>query len=238
MSRMGEKTPFPEKSRDAISPADGAGAGAARADRASQVGPRPFRRGLLLLSIALAFRGALWAKELLLALAIAVAGCPEVGLTFKPGGGFRVHGLPSCQGSAALTAGLLGMFASALLAVPILLLTRRRSGRPFNRFLAATGYLFGLASAVEVLSATLVFPLLNRFEAAAVHAAGLNRFLLLPVGLGFGYLFFWLSMETARRFVVDFLGWPESKVAPFKKAVLFKLSAGTLLVSALRVFVG
>lgn len=206
---------------------------------ALQNGSKPLRRGLLLLSIVLAFRGALWAKELLLGLGASIAACPGVGFAFKPGGGgLHVHGMENCQGGAALGAGLFGMFASALLAVPILLVTLRRSGRPFNQFLATTGYLFGLASAVEVLSATLVFPLLNRFEAALVDAAGLNRFLLIPVGLALGYGFWWLSMQTARRFVVDFLGWSESKVAAFKKAVLFKLSAGTLLVSALRLFVG
>lgn len=201
-------------------------------------GAKPLRRGLLLLSVVLAFRGALWAKELLLGLGLTVAACPGVGFTFKPGGGLHVHGLQSCQGGAALAAGLFGMFAGALLAVPILVVSMLRKGRPINQFLATTGYLFGLASAVEVLSATLVFPLLNRFEAAAVDSAGLSRFLLLPVGLALGYLFWWLSMQTSRRFVVAFLGWPDDKVAPFKKAVIFKLSVGTLLVSALRLFVG
>jgi hypothetical protein len=185
---------------------------------------KPLGRVALVLCTLVAFRGALFFKEKMSAAAAALLGCVEAE-------GFP----PGCTTGREVIASVVGLFVGSVWAT-VLFRRLSRLGPTRHRVLAAFGYLFALAAAVEVLAGTVVFSVLDRFEPAALGRAGFPRLALVPVGLLLGALWWRLAMNASQPFIVHFLGRPEAQVRPFQRFVLLKMTAGTALIALLRMY--
>lgn len=184
--------------------------------------------------VLLAFRGALVARELLLTLALKLRGCPGAGFDLRLGrGGMRAVGLETCAPDQIVGPALVGVFGGVLLATG-LLVAFTRGWRPRSPALTAFIYLFALATAAEVLSGSVVFSVLERYEPAVLGAAGVSRFLLIAVGVLVG-LVWWALGTRSSSTLVWALGRPESQTEHFRRLVAFKLTAGAAVISLVRI---
>ncbi len=208
------------------------------ASTSTAVNPPPAPRAIpwwLLLPIVVgAFRGALLLRQLLLAAALWIVGCPGAGFNAHFGhGGMHAVGLQTCAPGQVVAPALIGVFGGGVLATA-LLAAFVRGFRPRSRHLAAFGYLFALASAAEVLSVSVIFALLGRFEPAVLEAAGLSRYLLVGVGLLGGLGWGLLAARSSGMFVWA-LGRSERHEPHFRRLVAFKLTAGSAIISLIRI---
>jgi hypothetical protein len=198
--------------------------------------PRPTPWWLLLPIVVVAFRGALLLRELQLAAVLWLFGCPGAGFDAHLGrGGMRAVGLETCSEGQRVGPALLGVFGGSLVATA-LLVAFARGFRARSRHTTAFGYLFALATAAEVLSVSVVFSILDRFEPALLSASGVSRILLVIVGVAAGLGWGLLAARSSDTFVWA-LGRPEHEVSHFRHLVAFKLTIGTAFIALMRVLV-